>query len=57
MTTTREPAQRKLPTNAVGTTGYCNGETLDYAFGLMVGKYKGSPTEDHAGMMPVTGQM
>jgi CubicO group peptidase (beta-lactamase class C family) len=26
-----------------------NGETLDYAFGLVVGKYKGLPTVDHAG--------
>jgi CubicO group peptidase (beta-lactamase class C family) len=26
-----------------------NGETLDYAFGLVVGKYKGLPTEDHGG--------
>ena len=26
-----------------------NGEQLDYAFGLVVGKYKGLPTVDHAG--------
>ena len=26
-----------------------NGETLDYAFGLVVGKYKGLPTVDHGG--------
>jgi CubicO group peptidase (beta-lactamase class C family) len=26
-----------------------NGETLDYAFGLVVGKYKGLPTVDHSG--------
>jgi CubicO group peptidase (beta-lactamase class C family) len=26
-----------------------NGEHLDYAFGLVVGKYKGLPTVDHAG--------
>jgi len=26
-----------------------NGETLDYAFGLVVGKYKGVPTVDHGG--------
>jgi CubicO group peptidase (beta-lactamase class C family) len=26
-----------------------NGETLDYAFGLAVGKYKGLPTVDHSG--------
>jgi hypothetical protein len=26
-----------------------NGEQLDYAFGLVVGKYKGVPTVDHAG--------
>lgn len=26
-----------------------NGEVLDYAFGLVVGKYKGLPTVDHAG--------
>ncbi len=26
-----------------------NGEILDYAFGLVVGKYKGLPTVDHAG--------
>jgi CubicO group peptidase (beta-lactamase class C family) len=26
-----------------------NGETLDYAFGLVVGKYKGAPTVDHGG--------
>lgn len=26
-----------------------NGETLDYAFGLIVGKYKGLPTVDHGG--------
>jgi hypothetical protein len=26
-----------------------NGEQLDYAFGLVIGKYKGLPTVDHAG--------